>query len=184
MANYDFKALDAKIAAARDWLGKEYRGLRTGRASPAILDGISVAAYGSSMPLKQVASVGAEDARSLRVTPFDASLTKDIERAIVAANLGVGTAADSSGVRVTFPELTSERRQQLVKVAKGKLEEARTTVRLAREESWKDIQAKEKEGTLTEDDKFSLKDQLQEKVDKANEELEKAFDAKDTEMSS
>lgn len=182
MANYDFKALDTKIADAKEWLAKEYRGLRTGRASPAILEGISVSAYGSMMPLKQVASVGVEDARTLRVQPFDADLLKDVEKAIAGADLGLGTTTDSSTVRVSFPELTSERRTQLVKVAKGKLEEARTSVRLVREEAWKEIQSREKEGTLTEDDKFSLKEDLQKRVDKANEDLEKAFESKETEM--
>ena len=184
MANYDFKAFTGKAAAAREWLGKEYGGLRTGRAAPAILDGISVSAYGSMMPLKQVGNIGVEDARTLRITPWDASLVKDIERAIATANLGVGTVADSSGIRVTFPELTGERRAEFVKLAKGKLEEARTTVRLARDEAWKEIQTKEKEGTLTEDDKFSLKDELQKLVDNANGELEKAFEKKEEEMQS
>lgn len=184
MANYDFKQFDGKVAAAREWLSKEYRGLRTGRAAPAILDSVTVSAYGSMMPLKQVGSIGVEDARTLRVQPFDASLLKDIERAISAANLGVGTASDGAIVRVTFPELTSERREQLVKLAKGKLEEARTTVRLARDEAWKEIQEKVRASALTEDDKFSLKDELQKRVDKANEDLGGAFEAKETEMSS
>ena len=135
------------------------------------------------MPLKQVATVGVEDARTLRVQPFDAALLKDIERAITAANLGVGTSSDGATVRVSFPELTSERREQLTKLAKGKLEEARTTVRVARDEAWKEIQSREKEGTLTEDDKFQLKDDLQKRVDKVNEELEKAFESKQKEMS-
>jgi ribosome recycling factor len=183
MANYDFKAFDAKAAAAREWLSKEYRGLRTGRAAPAILDGVSVSAYGSMMPLKQVASVGVEDARTLRISPFDTALIKDIERAIVAGNLGVGTVTDSAGIRVTFPELTGERRAEFVKLAKAKLEEARTAVRIARDEVWKEVQMREKEGTLTEDDKFRLKDELQKKVDKANEELEDSFEKKEKEMS-
>jgi ribosome recycling factor len=183
MANYDFKAFAIKADAAREWLSKEYRGLRTGRAAPAILDGVQVEAYGSMVPLKQVASVGVEDARTLRVTPFDTSVLKDIERAIVAASLGVGTATDSSSVRVTFPELTGERRQEFVKLAKGKLEEARTTVRVARDEAWKEIQSREKEGTLTEDDKFSLKEDLQKRVDKINGELEALFERKEVEMS-
>jgi ribosome recycling factor len=182
--NYDFKALDTKIAAAKDWLSKEYRGLRTGRAAPAILDGIMVPAYGSMVPLKQAGNVSIEDARTLRVSAYDPSLLKDIEKAIVSANLGVGTVADSSGIRVTFPELTGERRQEFVKLAKAKLEEARTTVRIAREDAWKEIQSREKEGTLTEDDKFSLKEELQKKIDKANEELEATFDKKETEMTS
>ena len=180
--NYDFKALDLKFTGTKDWLSRVYKGVRTGRATPAILDGVSVSVYGSTVPLKQVGNISVEDARSLRVTPWDASTVKDIERAIAAANLGVGTSADSSGVRVTFPELTSERREQLVKLAKGKLEEARAGIRVSRDEVWKDIQEREREGTLTEDDKFTLKDQLQERVDAANNELEKMFDSKETEM--
>ncbi len=181
---YDFKALDTKLAGAKDWLSREYQGLRTGRATPVILDSIFVQAYGSMTPLKQVATIGIEDARTLRVQAFDPSLIKDIERAITAADLGVGTGSDASGVRVSFPELTSERREQLVKLAKGKLEDARTTVRSARDETWKDIQDKEKEGELTEDDKFRLKEEMQGKVDGTNGELEKIFDKKEEEMKS
>ena len=184
MANYDFKTFDTKVAAAIEWLAREYRGVRTGRAAPAILDGVVVSAYGSVTPLKQVANIGVEDARTLRVSSYDPSLIKDIERAIAAANLGVGTSSDGANVRVTFPELTSERREQLVKLAKGKLEEARAAVRVARDEAWKDIQTREKEGTLTEDDKFKLKEELQKKVDKANEDLGRSFDNKEKEMSS
>lgn len=161
---------------------REYQGLRTGRATPAILDSIQVSAYGSLMPLKQVATIGVEDARSLRVQAFDPGIIKDIERAIQAADLGVGIGSDAAGVRVTFPELTGERRVELVKLAKGKLEDARTTVRSAREDCWKDIQDQEKEGTLTEDDKFRLKDEMQKKVDDMNGELEKVFDKKEAEM--
>ncbi len=184
MANYDFKTLDGKIAASKEWLAKEYRGFRTGRAAPAILDGVMISAYGSMMPLKQVGTVGVEDARTLRVQPFDASTLKDIERAISAANLGVGTSSDGVTVRVTFPELSGERREQLVKLAKGKLEEARTTVRVARDETKKDIETKERDGELSKDDKFRLTEELQKKVDKGNEELEQAFEAKEKEMSS
>ena len=183
MANYDFKVFDGKVAASKEWLAKEYRGLRTGRAAPAILDSVQVSAYGSMVPLKQVGNVSTEDARTLRVTAFDASVLKDIERGITAANIGVGTSSDGTSVRVTFPELTSERREQLVKLAKGKLEEARTAVRIARDEAWKEIQTREKDGTLTEDDKFSLKEELQKKVDAGNGDLEKAFERKQAEMS-
>lgn len=183
MANYDFKVFDGKIAASKEWLAKEYRGLRTGRAAPAILDSVQVSAYGSMVPLKQVGNVSTEDARTLRVTAFDPSILKDIERGITAAEIGVGTSSDGTSVRVTFPELTSERREQLVKLAKGKLEEARTAVRIARDEAWKEIQTREKEGTLTEDDKFSLKEELQKKVDAGNGDLEKSFERKEAEMS-
>jgi ribosome recycling factor len=181
---YDFKPLEAKLAGAKEWLLREYQGLRTGRATPAILDSIQVQAYGSMAPLKQVATIGIEDARSLRVQAFDPGIIKDIERAITAADLGVGIGSDAAGVRVTFPELTGERRVELVKLAKGKLEEARTTVRGAREDCWKEIQDQEKEGALTEDDKFRLKEEMQKKVDAANDELEKVFEKKEAEMTS
>ena len=179
---YDFKKFEGKVAAAKEWLLKEFRTLRTGRANPTILDSVHASAYGSLMPLKQLAQISTEDARTIRVQPYDASTLKDIERAISAANLGVGTSSDSTAVRVTFPELTGERRQELVKMAKAKMEEARATLRVARDEVWKEIQEKEREGTLTEDDKFSLKDELQKKVDKANEEFEEAFEKKEEEM--
>lgn len=184
MANYDLKPLDSKAAAAKEWLAKEYRGLRTGRASPAILEGVMVSAYGSMVPLKQLASIGVEDARALRVQPFDVSVLKDIERAITAASLGVGTVADGATVRVTFPELTAERREQIVKIAKQKLEEARKALRVARDEVWKDIQEKARASALTEDDKYALKDELQKKVDAINEELQKTFEKKEGEMKS
>ena len=184
MANYDFKVLDSKIAGAREWLAREYGGLRTGRAAPAILDGVVVSAYGSMMPLKQVGNIGIEDARTLRVSAYDAGLIKDIERAITAANLGVGTSSDGATIRVTFPELTSERREQLTKIAKGKLEEARTTIRVARDETKKDIEMKERENEMAKDEKFRLTEELQKKVDAANKEMETAFNKKETEMNS
>ena len=180
---YDFTKFDTKVTGAREWLAKEFRNIRTGRANPAILDGVQVSAYGSMVPLKQVAQISTEDARTIRVQPYDPSTIKDIERAISTDNLGVGTSADSAGVRVTFPELTGERRQELVKMAKGKLEEARATVRVARDEAWKDIQEMERDSSITEDDKFSLKDELQKRVDKTNEDLEGAFGSKEKEMS-
>lgn len=182
--DYDFKRVDDKLKGAIEWLQQEYKGLRTGRATPALLDNVQVSAYGSQTPLKQVGNISTEDARSIRISAYDPSLIKDIERAITAANLGVGTSSDGTSVRVTFPELTGERRTELVKFAKQKLEEARTSVRLARDESWKEIQEREREGTLTEDDKFALKEELQERVDKTNGTLENAFDAKETEMTS
>jgi ribosome recycling factor len=181
---YDFKSLEEKLSKAKEWLSMEYRGLRSGRATPAILDGIRVTAYGSLMPLNQLGTIRVDGARSLVIQPYDTSVLKDIERAIAEADLGLGVGSDPSGVRVTFPELSAERREQFVKLAKQKLEEARTSVRLARDEAWKELQEKEKSNEITEDDKFILKDKLQEKVDACNEDLEKSFEAKEKEMSS
>lgn len=180
---YDFTDFDKKVSDAKEWLAREYRGLRTGRATPTILDGITVSAYGALSPLKQVANVSVEDARTLRVAPWDPSLVKDIERAIAAADLGLGTGSDASGVRIMFPELTAERREELVKMAKGKLEEARAAIRVARDEERRVIADEEKEGTISEDEKFRSNEDLQKRVDKANEELEHSFEAKEKEMS-
>lgn len=181
---YDFSSFDTKMLDAKQWLGREYTGLRTGRTTPAILDSVSVQAYGSNMPLKQVANIGVEDARTLRITAWDQGLIKDIERGVTAANLGLGVVADGAGLRIMFPELTADRREQLIKTAKQKLEEARAAVRVARDECWKDIQEKEEEGGMGEDEKFRLKDDLQKRVDATNAELEKAFDKKESEMHS
>jgi len=181
---YNFSELKTNLDDTSQWLSKEYQGLRTGRATPTLLDVIQVDAYGSRTPLKQVASVSTEDARTLRVSPYDAGLTKDIERAIAAADLGVGTSVADTSVRVSFPELTSERRVEIMKVAKHKLEEARKTVRALRDEVWSDVQRKEKDGEISEDDKYRLKDELQSKVDEANRQLELVFDKKEQEIAS
>ena len=181
---YDFNKLESGIAGAKEWLAREYTGLRTGRATPAILDSVHVSAYGSMQPLKHLATISVEDARTLRVQPFDSSVLKDVERAISAADLGLGMVPDQSSIRITFPDLTSERRAELVKVAKGKLEEARARIRMARDECWKDIQEQEKEGGMGEDEKFRLKDEMQKKVDAGNEALENTFNSKEKEMTS
>lgn len=180
--SYDFKSLESKLAGAKEWLSREFQGLRTGRATPAILDSVQVQAYGSLMPLKQLATISIEDARSLRVQAFDPGVIKDIERAITSANLGLGIGSDAAGVRVSFPELSTERREQLIKIAKQKMEEARATVRVARDECWKEIQETEKEGGMSEDDKFRFKEEMQKKVDACNGDMEKLFEKKEAEM--
>lgn len=180
---YDFKTVDEKLKDTQVWLGHEYQSLRTGRAAPSLLDSVQVEAYGSRMPLKQVANVGVEDARTLRVSAYDAGLLKDIERAIVAADLGVGTSIADNVLRVSFPELTGERRAELVRAAKAKLEEARVAVRGIRNDINDDVDAQEEAGALSEDEKFRTKEELQKKVDAANKSLEELFHKKEEEMS-
>ena len=181
---YDFKNLKEKAKGVEEWLKKEYMGLRTGVASPAILDGVSVEAYGSKMPLNQVANIGIEDSRVIRITPWDKSQSKAIEKAITVANLGVSVGVDDKGVRIFFPELTTDRRTMLIKTAKAKLEDARVNLRGIREEVWGDIQEKEKEGELTEDDKFRYKTEMQKYIDESNANLEVLFDKKEKEINS
>lgn len=165
------------------WLSKEYAGIRTGQASPALLDSVKVESYGTKMPIPQLGSVGIEDARTLRVTPWDVTQVPAMERAITEANLGVSVATDSSGLRVIFPELTSERRTQLSKLAKSKLEEARVSVRSVRDDLMKDIEKQERSGDISKDDMFRMKEGVQKKIDDTNKSLEALFTQKEKELS-
>ncbi len=174
----------ARLTDIKAWLEKEFAAIRTGRATPALLDGVRVEAYGSMMPLNQVGSVGVEDARTIRIAPWDTTQIAAIERALREADLGVSVMTDSAGVRVVFPELTGERRVQLKKLAKGKLEEARIAVRGARDEAQKDIERQFKDGEMSEDDKFTAKEKLQKLIDEANRSLEVLFEKKDAELDS
>lgn len=181
---YDFKPFDARIKEITERLQKDLSGIRTGRASVAILDGVQIESYGSMMPINQVANISIEAPTILRVAPWDINTVKEIEKAITVANLGVSTGIDDKGVRVFFPEPTGERRAQLVKLAKEKVEEFRTELRRAREEVWSDIQQQEKDGVLTEDDKFRSKDEMQKRVDAANASFEAALERKEKEIQS
>lgn len=179
---YNFSKFKEKTAGTAAWFKQELSGLRTGKASPALLDNVMVESYGSKMPIAHVAAVSVEGPRSLMVTPWDKSQVKDIEKAIAAANLGVSTSPDSAGVRVNFPDLTEDRRKMVIKTVKEKLEEGKIAVRKEREETWNDIQAKEKEGAISEDDKFRSKDELQKFVDEANKVLEDLATKKEKEI--
>jgi len=181
---YNFGNFNTKTKEIEEWLKREYSGLRTGRATPAILDVVSVESYGSKMAINQVASVTIEDAKTIRISPWDPTQVKGIEKAIKDSNIGLSVVVDDKGLRAIFPELTTERRTQILKVAGQKLEEARVSVRSERERVWEDIQEQEKGGKLTEDDKFRLKEQLQKLVDDANSKLEALFKKKEEEISS
>jgi len=181
---YDFSQFKTKTNDVVEWLKKEYSSLRTGRATMSILDNVKVESYSSFMPISQVASITAEDARSLRVSPWDASLIKEIEKAIMVANLGVSTAVDDKGVRVFFPELTGETRTLLAKTAKGKLEDARISLRQEREKVITDVKTKEKDGLITEDERFRITTDLQKIIDDVNIKLDELLAKKEKEIAS
>lgn len=180
---YDFKSFDKRIQEIVEHFTKELGGIRTGRATPAILDNVKVEAYGSQMAIRELSAISVEDPKTLRISPWNTGDSKEIEKAIMLANLGLSVAVDDKGLRVSFPDLTAERRQSLMKVAKEKLEEARKSLRGARDEVWNDIQKKEKEGTVTEDDKFRLKDEMQKRVDEGGKKLDEMMDRKEKEIS-
>jgi ribosome recycling factor len=189
---YDFSGFKRASDGALEWLKKEYTGIRTGRATPTLLDVISVNAYGVKSPINQVATVTLDGPKSLRITPWDKSLGKVIDTAIRESNLGVSVTLDDTGLRVSFPELTSEHRTLLIKVAKEKFEESRIAIRTEREKVLGDIDRKparpngrsggEKEGSISEDEKFRLRNELQKLVEEANKKLEALAESKESEI--
>jgi ribosome recycling factor len=181
---YDFKPLKTSIEDTVSHYKEELSTIRTGRAVPALLDAIRVDSYGTKVPLNQVASVSAEDARTLRVSPWERDAISQIEQAIKEADLSVSLSSDEKGVRVSFPELTSDRRVQLIKLTNTKLEESRITLRRHREDVWTDIQKQQKEGELSEDEKFSSKEEMEKIIKDGNKKLEELAEKKEQELNS
>lgn len=179
---YNFSSLQQTLQDIHGWLVKEYASISTGRANPALLDGVFVESYGSMQPVKNLASINLEDARTLRIAPWDKSVIKDIERALVTSSLPVSVNVDADGVRVIIPQLTAETRLNVVKLAKEKLEDARIKVRQERQSVEKDIDTQSKDGIFGEDDKFRYKEELQKHIDTANKKLEELYSAKEKEI--
>jgi ribosome recycling factor len=178
----DTKTFQDKLDAVASWMQKEFQTIRTGQATPAILDGITVETYGVQAPLSQVGSVSVEGAKSLLISPYDKSQVKQIEKTLNDANLGLSIQGGDAGVRVIFPDLTAERREMLTKLAKEKLEKARVSVRHERDEFWSEIQKQEKDGEISEDEKFNLKEQMEDMVKQVNTRLEDLLKNKEAEI--
>lgn len=181
---YNFQPFKGRVAEIEDWLKKEFSLLRTGRATSVILDSITIESYGSQSPIAHVAGVSMEDARTLRVAPWDKSQIKAIEAAIQKANLGLSVTSDDAGLRVIFPELTGERRAQIIKLMGAKLEDARISLRKEREIVIDDFKKQEKDGDMSEDEHFKGKEELQKLVDEANRKFDELAAAKEKEINS
>lgn len=179
---YDFSKFKKSITTGDEWLKKEFSGIRTGQATPTILDSVKVDSYGAVVPVSQVGSITTEGARTLRITPWDMSQAKEVEKAITIANLGLSVVVDDKGLRVNFPELTEERRKEIVKLAKERLEEGKKRIRIARDEIMKDLQAKEKDGGMGKDEVFRLQKEIQKMVDEANKKLDELYAKKEKEI--
>lgn len=177
---YNFSPLKQSFLEIEEWLKKEFSQISTGRANPALLDSISVESYGAYQPIKNVASITVEEARTLRITPWDKSIVKAIETAIRDSGLPFSVATDSDGLRAHVPQLTAESKVSLVKLCKEKLEDARVKVRLERQSTDKNISETEK----AEDDAFRAKEDLQKLVDEINKKLEDHFSKKEADITS
>jgi len=156
--------------------------IRTGKASASLVDNIVVSYYGSSTPLKQMAQISTPESTLIVVQPWDTSSLGDIETALRNANLGFGVTSDGRVVRISLPPLTQERRTEFVKLTHQKAEAARIVMRNLREEAWKEIQADEKAGTLTEDDKYQGEKDLNKEISEYNKKVQDLVEAKEKEL--
>ena len=179
---YDFTKFKKSLSGTEEWVKKEFSGIRTGQANPALLDSVKVDSYGALSPLSQVGSVTTEGSRTLRIVPWDSAQSKEIEKAITLANLGVSISVDDKGLRVNFPELTSETRVGILKLAKERLEEGRKQIRIHRDDAMKDLKAKEKAGGIGEDEVFRHEKEIQKFVDDTNKKLDELYVKKEKEI--
>lgn len=180
---YNFSEFKTRTDEIEEWLKKEFSLLRTGRATSAILDSITVESYGAQSPIAHVGNVTMEDARTLRIAPWDKTQVKAIENAIQKANLGLSVSTDDNGLRIIFPELTGERRTQILKLMHAKLEDARISLRKERETVLNDFKRKEKDGDMSEDDHRRAKEELQKHVDVMNRRFEQLAEKKEADIS-
>lgn len=174
------KELSIRMEKVVSHLREELVALRTARAHPALVEGINVEYYGNTMPIKQLATVAVPEPRQLMIIPWDKSAVKVIEKAIMASSLGVTPQSDGESIRLTLPELTRERRTELVKLVRRHAEDARVAIRNLRRNALEDAKKKEKDGEITEDDLKRYREEIQnitdefiKKVDQVMEEKEK-----------
>jgi ribosome recycling factor len=179
----DLTAAERRMGGAVESVKSNFATIRTGRANPSLLDRIEVEVYGTKMALRSVANIGAPEARLLTVTPFDPNSLKDIERAIRDANIGLNPQNDGKILRLPIPELTEERRRDLVRMARGMAEEARVSVRNVRRDEMRDLHELRKEGEISQDDEHRAEDELQKLTDAYVERVEAALADKEAELS-
>ncbi len=168
--------------AAVDFFKKEISKLRVGRASPNILDGVFVEAYGTRMPIQGVANITIQDSKNMTVEPWDKNLLKEIEKAISEAQLGVNVGDDGGKIRLALPQITEETRKELTKKLNEKLEQARISVRQIREEVKKEIEEAEKKKEITEDDRYDFIEDLDKEVERINNTLKEVRDKKEEDI--
>lgn len=171
-----------ELVKSVDFFKKEIAALRVGRANPSLLDSIFVEAYGTKTPLNGLASINVTDARSMAVAPWDKSVVKDVEKAIVEADLGLGVVNEGDKIRLTLPIMTEENRKSLVKKLNEKMEEARIALRQVRDEIKGAIQAAEDAKEIPEDDKYRFIKELDEEIGRRNDEVKDLRDKKEEEI--
>ena len=180
----DFKDYARRMEKALDHLNDEFGAVRAGRANPKVLDRISVEYYGSETPLNGVATISSPDARTLVIQPWDTKLLKDIQKAIQVSDLGINPQNDGRVIRLSFPQLTEDRRKDLVKQVKKYAEEAKVAMRNIRRDGMDYVKKLKKASEITEDDQKKAEKDLQELLDKMIKKADAALAAKEKELMS
>jgi ribosome recycling factor len=182
MSGYDMKELQRRMDGALEALRREFAGLRTGRASAHLLDGITVSAYGSEMPLNQVGTVNVPEPRLITVQVWDRGLVISVQKAIREAGLGLNPVADGQLVRVPIPELSEERRRELTKIAHKYAEQARVAIRNVRRDGMEQLKKAEKDGVMSEDKHRHEADLVQKATDAHVKKVDEALAQKEQEI--
>jgi len=178
----DFAKEENKLKDIVKHLEEELKELRTGRAHIGMVENIMVDAYGNKSPLVQMASLATPDPRTILIKPWDKSLMPAIEQALAKSNIGANPIAEKEQIRMVMPPPTEERRRDLVKILGKKLEEARITIRQNRDDIWKTIQEEAREGIISEDQKFSQKEKMEQTVEAINKAIAEIADKKEKEI--
>jgi ribosome recycling factor len=165
-----------------EYFKEELNQLRTGRASTALVENLAVDYYGAKSSLKQIASISTPEPKTIMISPWDKDNLVNIEKAINESQLNLQPNNDGQVIRINIPQLTEERRKDLIKVLNQKGEEAKISIRKIREEIWEEIQELEKSGKISEDDKFSGKESLQEIIDEYNGKIQDLRDVKEKDI--
>ena len=174
--------LKEKLNKVIEHFKNEITVLRTGRATPALVEDLAVDYYGTKTPLKALASISTPDPKQILIQPWDKGALQPIEKAIQSSQLGLNPIVDGVYVRLNLPQLTEERRKDLTKILGQKAEEAKISVRKAREEALKEVEEQEKKKEISEDEKFRKKSEAQKTVDETNKKIEEIVSAKEKEI--
>ncbi len=180
----DYEKIKEKMEKAVDMLSEKYAEVRAGRANPAILNKVKVDYYGTPTPINQMAGISVPEARLIIIQPWDVSQLKEIEKAILASDIGINPNNDGKVIRLAFPELNEDRRKEIVKDIKKMAEDAKVGVRAARRDGIDEAKAKRKEGEITEDEEKQAENEVQKITDKYTAEIDKILSEKEKEIMS
>ena len=180
----DYNIIKEKMNKSIDTLREKFSEVRAGRANPAILNKVKIDYYGTPTPINQVAGVSVPEARLIVIQPWDASILKEIEKAILASDLGINPNNDGKVIRLAFPELNEERRKEIVKDVRKMAEEAKVAIRSIRREGIDTAKASQKEGEMTEDELKQAENEIQKITDNHIEEIDKILETKEKEVMS